>query len=620
MPDKIVSVEDQAKLRRFLVRRFWLSAKGFWGKAGEKSAWWLLALLLAIVAAQVYVSYRINVWNRAIFDALDQKNAAAVAWQATVFVPLALASVVLAVLVVYARMSSQIRWRAWLTTNLIGCWLENGRYFHLNLMEGDHENPEYRISEDIRVATEAPIDFLAGIVSAFLSAATFVGVLWVVGGDISFGWEGAPVTIPGYLVVAAVLYALLASGIMAVAGKGYVPASEAKAQSEAELRYSLTRLRENGEAIALIDGERQEKENLHAILGDVLSRWREICRQFMRTTVVAQSSFLLAPVIPLVLSAPKYLAGTMTLGEVVQVSAAFVIVQTAFNWIVDNYPRIADWTASARRVSSLMIAIDGLERLDADPGTKRIRIAEAPEGIALRLDKVSVTLDDGTSVVKETEVEIRPGERVLIVGDSGSGTSALIRAVAGLWPWGGGTINVAKGARMGFLSQRPYVPVGSLLHATIYPMDEREADRQKVIEALHAAGLDEWIARLDDDNISWDQRLSSGDKQRLAFARLLIQKPDIVVLDEATSALDTVSQAHLMNLIHERLPAMTIISVCNRPELEEFHERKLVLELDKDGAKIAQDIDIDTMARRGFYFFRRLMRKKQKEENTEKAE
>ncbi len=613
MPGKVVSGEDQIKLRRFLVRRFWLAARGFWGKAGERCAWWLVALLLAIVAAQVYVSYHINVWNRAIFDALDQKNAAAVAWQAAVFVPLALASVVLAVAVVYARISAQIRWRAWLTTHLIDRWLAHGRYFHLNLMEGDHENPEYRISEDIRVATEAPIDFLAGIVSSFLSAATFVGVLWVVGGDIAFGWGGTTITIPGYLVLASVLYALLASGVMALAGKGYVPASEARAQSEAELRYALTRLRENGEAIALIDGERQEKEGLRAILDDVLARWREVRRQFMRTTVVAQSSFLLAPVIPLVLSAPKYLAGTMTLGEVVQVSAAFVIVQTAFNWIVDNYPRIADWTAGARRVSSLMVAIDGLEKLDADPGTNRIRFAEASEGVALHLDSVSVTLDDGTSVLKEAEVSIRPGERVLLVGDSGSGTSALIRAIAGLWPWGGGRIALAKGARMGFLSQRPYVPVGSLLHAAVYPMDETQIDRQNVIEALHAVGLDEWIARLDDENVSWEQRLSSGDKQRLAFARLLVQAPDIVVLDEATSALDTASQAYLMNLVHERLPAMTVISVGNRPELEEFHERKLVLELDKDGAKIAQDIDMDTIARRSRYFFRRIFSAKPQE-------
>ena len=619
MPDGAKAAEERASLKKYLVRRFWMSAKGFWGRNGDNYAWGLVALLLAIVAAQVYIQYQINVWNRAIFDALEQKNAGVVAWQALIFAPLALGSIALAVAIVYARMTTQIRWRKWLTNHLIDRWLEHGRYFHLNLMEGDHKNPEYRISEDVRISTEAPVDFTVGVVSAFLSAATFVSVLWFVGGDLTFNWGETRITIPGYLVLASVLYAVIASMVMVFIGRSYVTASEAKAQSEAEMRYALTRLRENGESIALIDGEREEKEGLSAILTDVLDRWREIRKQYMKTTVVAQSSFLLAPVIPVILSAPKYLAGTMTLGQVIQAASAFVTVQTAFNWIVDNYPRLADWTASARRASSLLVALDNLEKAETDETARRIHIAEAPEGVALRLDMVSVALDDGTGVVKDAEVTIKPGERVLIVGESGSGKSTLIRAIAGLWPWGGGEIEIAKGARMNFLPQRPYVPVGSLLRAAAYPMDESEIDKNEVIEALKAVSLEEHINRLEEPE-PWDQTLSGGEKQRLAFARLLVHKPDIAVLDEATSALDTLSQEKLMNLIHELLPQMTIISVGHRPELEEFHERKLVLELDKGGAKIAKDVDIDTPVRRGFYFFRRLLRKKQREENGAKPE
>ncbi len=611
--------EERKKLKKYLVRRFWQSAKGFWGKNGDRWAWGLVAVLLAIVAAQVFIQYQINLWNRAIFDALEQKNAAVVAWQAVIFGPLALASIVLAVAIVHARMTTQIHWRQWLTNHLTDRWLANGRYFHLNLMEGDHKNPEYRISEDIRIATEAPVDFTVGVVSAFLSAATFVGVLWFVGGDLTFKWGEAPITIPGYLVLAAVLYAVCASGVMVFIGRSYVAASEAKAQSEAEMRYALTRLRENGESIALIDGEREEKEGLTAILTDVLNRWREIRKQYGRTTIVSQSSFLLAPVIPLILCAPKYLEGTMTLGQVIQAASAFVTVQTAFNWIVDNYPRLADWTASARRASSLMVALDGLERAETDKTAQRIHMKDADEGVALRLRMVSVALDDGTGVVKDAEVTIPPGERILIVGESGSGKSTLIRAIAGLWPWGAGEIEIAKGARINFLPQRPYIPVGSLLRAASYPMDEAAVDKQEIIEALKAVDLDDHVDRLEAQNEFWDQTLSGGEKQRLAFARLLVHKPDIVVLDEATSALDTVSQEKLMNLIHERLPRMTIISVGHRPELEEFHERKLVLELEKGGAKIAQDIDIDTAARRSFYFFRRLWRKKKREETEEKT-
>lgn len=613
------AAEERAKLKKFLVRRFWTSAKGFWSKNGDRYAWWLVLLLLTIVAAQVYIQYQINIWNRAIFDALEQKNAAAVGWQALIFVPLALASIAFAIAIVHARMTTQIRWRKWLTHHLIDRWLENGRYFHLNLMEGDHKNPEYRISEDVRIATESPVEFTVGVVAAFLSAVTFVGVLWYVGGDLSFTWGGTRITIPGYLVLASVIYAVLASTVMVFIGRSYVTASEAKAQSEAEMRYALTRLRENGESIALIDGEREEKEGLRAILADVLDRWRAIRKQYMRTTIVAQSSFLLAPVIPVILSAPKYLDGSMTLGQVIQASSAFVTVQTAFNWIVDNYPRLADWTASARRTSSLMVALDGLEKAENDTSARRIHMADAPEGVALRLDMVSVALDDGTGVVKDAEVTIAPGERVLIVGESGSGKSTLIRAIAGLWPWGGGEIEIAKGAQLNFLPQRPYVPVGSLLRAAAYPMDEQEIDREVVIEALKAVGLEQHIDRLEEDDEPWEQTLSGGEKQRLAFARLLVHKPDIAVLDEATSALDTVSQEKLMNLIRERLPEMTIISVGHRPELEEFHERKLVLELDKGGAKIAKDIDIDTPVRRGFYFFRRLWRNRQREETDDEA-
>jgi putative ATP-binding cassette transporter len=620
MSNEDVAAEESKKRKRYLVRRFWQSAKGFWGKNGDKYAWVMVAILLAIICAQVYIQYEINVWNRAIFDALEQKNASVVAWQALIFIPLALANIALAVAIVRARMTTQIHWRQWLANDLTDRWLAYGRYFHLNLMKGDHKNPEYRISEDVRIATEAPVDFMAGIVSAFLSAATFVGVLWYVGGDLTFKWGDTPITIPGYLVIASVLYAVMASTVMVFIGRSYVTASEAKAQSEAEYRYALTRLRENGESIAMINGEREEKEGLSSILTDVLNRWREIRKQYMRTTIVSQSSFLLAPVIPVILSAPKYLDGSMTLGQVIQASTAFVTVQTAFNWIVDNYPRLADWTASARRASSLMVALDNLERAESDVNSYRINVIEAQEeGYALKLDSVSVALDDGTGVVKDADATIKPGERVLLVGESGSGKSTLIRAIAGLWPWGSGEVEIAKGTRINFLPQRPYVPIGSLLRAAAYPADEKEVDRNEVLEAFKAVDLDEHIGRIDEQNEPWDQTLSGGEKQRLAFARLLIHKPDIAVLDEATSALDTVSQEKLMNLIHERLPKMTIISVGHRPELEEFHERKLVLEIQKGGSTIAKDIDIDTPMRSGFYLLRRLFRKKQRQENDPKV-
>ncbi len=585
--------------RRSLLRRFWRTGRKYWAGNRRTYAWSLTVALIAIVVGQVYVQYRINVWNRQIFDALEQRNAGEVLFQALVFFPLALGSIGFAVAMVYARTTVQRDWRRWLSLNVVDRWLTRGRYYHLNLVEGDHDNPEHRIAEDIRVATEAPVDFGTGLLAAFLSAATFIAVLWVVGGDLTFFIGGSTITIPGFLVVAAVVYAIIASGAMVWIGRRYVVASEKKMQSEAELRYALTRLRENGESIALIAGEEEEKSGLTQALDKVIARWREVMRQYMRTTSVAQTSFLVAPVIPVILSAPKFLDGTMSLGQVMQAASAFVIVQTAFNWLVDNYPRFADWSASARRVASLLVSIDGLERAETSDGFGRIKRGEAPEGVALQLKDVSVTLDNGVVVVGDADVSITPGEKVLFVGESGSGKSTLVRAIAGLWPWGEGEISVQRGADMFLMPQRPYIPLGALRRAIIYPMAAEEVDDAKVREAVEAVGLSEHLDKLDEEG-PWDQTLSGGEKQRVAFARLLIHAPDILVMDESTAALDKESQSELLNLIDTKLPGTTILSVGHRPELEAFHERKIVLEIRPGGARIVSDEDLPLAAKGGF--------------------
>src|ERR1700719_4409193 len=574
--------------RKYLLRRFWRGALGFWRRDSRGYARVLTIGLVATVILQVIVQYRINVWNRAIFDALEQKQAAEVLWQALIFVPLAISSILLAVVAVYRRMTTEPNWGRWLSDHIIDRWLTNGRYFHLNLVKGDHDNPEYRIAEDVRVATEAPIDFAVGLLSALLSAATFIVVLWVVGGDLTFVLLGRTVTIPGFLVIAAVGYAALASGSMAVIGRRYIQASESKSQREAELRYALTRLRENGESIALIAGEEEEKAGLNLALSSVMRRWRELCRQYMRTTVVAQMSFVIAPVFPVLLSAPKFLAGTMTLGQVMQAASAFVTVQTAFNWLVDNYPRFADWTASAGRGASLTVSLDALESGGEGDGGGRIERGDTAKGVAMQLRNVSVTLDDGKVVVKDAEVEIKPGERVLFVGESGSGKSTLVRAIAGLWPWGSGEIRIQPGTTMFLLPQRPYIPLGPLRRATIYPKAAEEVDDAAVKNALSAVGLPELVDHIDEDSF-WDQTLPGGERQRLAFARLLIHRPDIAVMDEATSALDEESQRKLMTLVHKELPHMTVVSVGHRRQLEAFHDRKIVLEYRKGGARIVSD-------------------------------
>lgn len=240
----------------------------------------------------------------------------------------------------------------------------NGRYYQLNLIDGDHQNPEARLSEDMRIATEAPVDFVSGVIAAFVSASTFIVVLWTIGGALTVSIGGAGVTIPGFLVIAAVIYAAITSTSIAFIARNFVKVSEVKNQVEAEFRHTLTRVRENGESIALLGGEEEERSDLDKRFGNVRRQWRLMAQQYMRTTVVSNGSMLIAPVVPLLLCAPKFLDGSMSLGQVMQAASAFTIVQSAFGWLVDNYPRLADWNACARRVASLMMSLDGLERAE----------------------------------------------------------------------------------------------------------------------------------------------------------------------------------------------------------------------------------------------------------------
>jgi putative ATP-binding cassette transporter len=591
-PDPELSPEQAEQARKsYLLTRFWISARGYWGKNGGRLAWLLSIGLVVLIVGTVGFQYGINVWNRAIFDAIEKRDSAKVYYLAGAFFPLAIGSVVLGVAQVYARMAIQRRWRAWLTNSVVSRWLTNGRYYQLNLVDGDHKNPEYRIAEDLRIATDSPVDFMAGVTSALLSASTFIVVLWTIGGALTVTVAGSAVTIPGFLVIAAVFYAAIASSSIMVIGRRFVQMSEDKNQAEAEYRYTLTRLRENGESIALLGGEEEERAGIDKTFTNVLRQWARLAGQHMRTTLVSQGSSLIAPVMPVLLCAPKFLDGSMTLGQVMQAASAFTIVQSAFGWLVDNYPRLADWNACARRIASLMMSLDGLERAESGDGIGRIKHGETEGEAMLSLNDLSVTLDDGTAVVGETEVVIEPGERLLVAGESGTGKSTLVRAIAGLWPWGGGSVNFHSDRRLFMLPQRPYVPSGTLRRAVAYPGAAEDWTVEQIGDALHKVGLDHLKEKIEED-APWDQTLSGGEKQRLAFARLLLHNPDIVVLDEATSALDEKSQDRMMQMVTKELPKATIVSVAHRAELEAFHSRKIVLERRKGGAKLVSDVDL----------------------------
>ena len=468
-------------------------------------------------------------------------------------------------------MKLQVYWRRWLSERLAVRWLGDQRFYRLSIAAPDLDAPEFRIAEDARVATEPVVDFGSGIMNAVLTAIVFFSVLWTVGGSADvFG-----VTIPGFMVFAAIFYSGLMSGSMVVFGRPLIRRIEAKNAAEARLRSEMGRVRENAESIALIGGEADETRGLRLTLDSLVAAWNRQIKQLARMTWLMGSNWAVAPVFPLLLEAPNYLAGTMTLGSLMQTAAAFVQVQVALNWLFDNYPRIAEWLASARRVTGLWAAFG---KLDASVGTgaaDRIMIGESPDR-TLKLVGLSVAQSQRPRHDRRGPHQRAPGDRVLLTGESGTGKSTLIRAIAGLWPWGSGQVQLPAGARVAFLPQRAYIPNGTMRQVLQYPLGIGETPDEALVAALERCGLGHLSHRLDEED-RWDKQLSGGEQQRIGFARLLIQRPDIVIMDEATAALDVASQASMMELFRNELQEATVISVGHRPELEEYHTRKLSL-------------------------------------------
>jgi len=550
---------------------YWRLAGGFWRGPTAGRAWTYTAMTVLLVIANIGVQYGVNKWNAFFFNSLEAKRADVVLSAIGLFAILAVAWASISVFQLIARMRLQVYWRQWLTERLAARWLGDQRFYRLTIVAPDLDAPEFRIAEDARVATEPVVEFGTGIMNAVLTAAVFFGVLWVVGGSATVGG----VEIPGFMVLAAVGYSAVMSGSMLLFGGPLIGRIEAKNAAEAQLRTELGRVRENAESIALIGGEADETQGLRATLSALVAAWMRQISQLARMTWLAGANWAVAPVFPLLMEAPNYLSGNLSLGSLMQTAAAFAQVQVALNWLFDNYPRIAEWLASAGRVTQLWAAFG---HLDASVGTDksdRIVVDDSPDD-RLRLEGLSVAQYNGRVMIDEADTVIEPGDRVLLTGESGSGKSTLIRAIAGLWPWGSGRVLLPPGRSVAFLPQRTYIPHGTLRSVLQYPKVHEAVPDKVLVAALERCGLHGLVKRLDEDD-RWDKQLSGGEQQRIGFARLLVQRPGLVIMDEATAALDTHSQESMMMLFQDELSGTMVISVGHRSELEAFHTRKLTL-------------------------------------------
>lgn len=531
----------------------------------------------------VAIALWLNIWNRDFFNALDKRDTSQLAEQLYVLAAIVVSAGVSVAIHLHIRRRLQFNWRAWLTSVTAQRWLNSGRQYQLGLLAEECDNPDGRIAEDIRVSTELAVEFAQTILQCLLQLVTFLSVLWVLSGDLPIKIGDTEISVPGYMVWAAVLYALFGSILTYALGRGLIEAGNIRQAREADMRSVLIRARENAEGIALMRGELDERQRLKESVGDLRNAWHTQTRGQGSLALLTSSLAYLAPVVPLVIALPRYLSGDLQLGGLMQTAQAFSSVQWALSWFIDNFSRFADWRASTDRVVHLHMALTDLEETVEAPGGERIEVTSG-DSDRLFLRELGLSRPDGEALVAEAEVEIARGERVLIRGQSGSGKSTIMRAVAGVWPWGSGSVELPRG-NIAFMPQKPYFPLGTLREAMLYPEASDDVSDDDLREVLHEVGLDHLRGRLDETE-RWDHILSGGEQQRVAFARTLIHKPHWIFMDEATSALDEAGQENVMRLLMEKLPETAVVSIGHRPGLELFHTRELQLEPGKGGAEL----------------------------------
>ncbi|WP_207539369.1 ABC transporter ATP-binding protein/permease [Sabulicella rubraurantiaca] len=547
----------------------------FWRSPEKGKAWTLLLVVVGLNLALVAMSVLLSFWNREFFNSLEARDAERFTallftWAETDsgtmpgFAWIAAIYIFVAVYALYLRQALQIRWRRWLTEGMLDHWLAERAHYRLSLEAGEADNPDQRVSEDAKLFVDMTLTLGLGLMRSVVTLLSFLFVLWSLSDSVTV----LGVTIPGYLVWVAILYAGLGTWLAHLIGRPLARLNFRQQRVEADFRYALVRFRDGSEGIALHRGEAEERAGLMGRFAAVMQNWWDLMVATKRLTFFTAGYTQVAIVFPFVVAAPAFFAGRIPLGGLTQTASAFNEVQGALSWIVDNYAALTEWRATVTRLTGFRQALEEA-RARAGEGVK----ATATPGDTLRLDGVSIALPDGRALLRADHAEIRPGERVLVTGPSGSGKSTLFRAIAGIWPFGSGRVEVPEAARAMFLPQRPYLPLGTLRRAVCYPSAPDSCSEMVIREAMELAGLAHLLPRLDEED-AWGARLSGGEQQRLALARALLNRPDWLFLDEATASLDPTMERRLYELLLERLPGLTLVSIAHRPGVAEFHTRR----------------------------------------------